>query len=162
MDFTYKAYVDLINLLKEKNYQFTNYKDYETINKVVIFRHDVDNSLERALKVAKIENENKVKSTFFLLLSTDFYNIFSKESNEIIKEIIKLGHEIGLHFDENRYKISCEKDLAYYVEYEMNILGEVIGKSIESISMHRPSKWILENDIQFKNIIKLLFKKVFT
>lgn len=123
MDFTYRTYVDLINLLKEKGYQFTSYEDYDNFHRAVIFRHDIDNSLERALKIAKLENENNIKSTFFVLLSTDFYNIFSKESNSILKEIISLGHEVGLHFDEKRYEINNEKDLEYYVEYEKNILG---------------------------------------
>ncbi len=159
MDFTYKAYVDLIKLLKEKNYEFTNYKDYKNIEKSVIFRHDIDNSLERALKIAKLENENNIKSTFFVLLSTDFYNIFSKQSNSILKEIISLGHEVGLHFDEKRYKINNEKDLEYYVEYEKNLLGGGLGIDVTTVSMHRPSKWILENDIQFKNIINSYSKE---
>lgn len=159
MDFTYKAYVDLIKLLKEKNYEFTNYKGYKNIEKSVIFRHDIDNSLERALKIAKLENENKIKSTFFVLLSTDFYNIFSKQSNSILKEIISLGHEVGLHFDEKRYKINNEKDLVHYVEYEKNILGGVLGIDVTTVSMHRPSKWILENDIQFKSIINSYSKE---
>lgn len=153
MDFTYGSYIDLINLLKEKGYEFTNYEDYDNFHKSVIFRHDIDNSLERALSIAKIENANGVKSTFFVLLSTDFYNIFSKRSNRILREIIKLGHDIGIHFDEKRYEIDDEDDLVHYVEYEKDILGEVLDIDVKSVSMHRPSKWILENDIQLKNII---------
>lgn len=153
MDFTYDEYVDLINLLKEKNYQFTNYKDYKNIERSVIFRHDIDNSLKRALEIAKIENENGIKSTFFVLLSTNFYNIFSKESNSILREIISFGHEVGLHFDEKRYEINDGEDLVYYVEYEKDILAGALDIVVETVSMHRPSKWILENDIKFKNII---------
>lgn len=159
MDFTYKSYLDLIYLLKNENYSFTNYKDYKNIDKSVIFRHDIDNSLERALKIAKIENENCIKSTFFVLLSTDFYNIFSKQSNEILKEIINLDHEIGLHFDEKTYEINNKKDLEYYIEYEKNILEKSLGIHVDTVSMHRPSKWILENDIQFKNIINSYSKE---
>lgn len=159
MDFTYNAYVDLIKLLKEKDYKFTNYKDYKNIERPVIFRHDIDNSLERALNIAKIENDNKIKSTFFVLLSTDFYNVFSKQSNIILREIISLGHEVGLHFDEKRYKINNEEDLLNYVEYEKNILDGVLDVDVETVSMHRPSKWILENDIQFKDIINSYSKK---
>lgn len=160
MDFTYKTYVDLINLLKQKGYQFTNYKNYKSIDKPVIFRHDIDNSLERALEVAKLENDNDIKSTFFVLLSTNFYNVFSKQSNDILKKIINLGHEIGLHFDEKRYEINNEEDLVYYVEYEKDVLGRELGIDIESVSMHRPSKSILENDIQFKHIINS-YSKIF-
>jgi len=159
MDFTYRGYEDLINLLKQKNYKFTNYKDYRNIARSVIFRHDVDNSLEKALDLAKIENRNNINSTFFILLSTDFYNIFSKRSIGIIDEIIKLGNEIGLHFDEKRYEIYDKEKLEYYVEYEKSIIESILGITISAVSMHRPSKWILENNIQFERIINSYSKE---
>ena len=159
MDFTFKCYVDLINLLKSKDYNFSDYRDYKNVKKPVIFRHDIDNSLERALVVAKLENSNSIKSTFFVLLSTDFYNIFSKRSNEIIEKILNLGHGIGLHFDEKRYEIKSKEELEYYIEYEKEILGRVLKIPVNVISMHRPSKWILENDIQFENVINSYSKE---
>lgn len=160
MNFTYDAYIELIKLLKSNSYNFANYKNYKRISRPVIFRHDIDNSLEKALKIARIENENNVKSTYFALLATNFYNIFSKESNEILTEIKKLGHKIGLHFDEKRYVIKDKEDLEKYIEYEKSILEKVIGTKVYSVSMHRPSKWILENDIQFKSIINT-YSKIF-
>lgn len=159
MNFTYKEYVELINLLKNKNYNFSNYLNCDEYGRAVVFRHDIDNSLEKALEIARIENENKVSSTFFVLLSTNFYNIFSKESNEVLTEILNLGHNIGLHFDEKRYEISSVEDLEYWVEWECNILGAVLKKEIKTVSMHRPSKWILENDIQFKGLVNSYSKK---
>lgn len=153
MDFTYDSYIELIDLLKNKGYEFTNYIDYENVEKPVIFRHDIDNSLEKALELAKIEYNNQINSTYFVLLSTDFYNIFSKSSFEILSQIINLGHDIGLHFDEKRYDISNLEDLEYYVDYESEILGKALDIDIKAVSMHRPSKWILEKDMKFKNTI---------
>ena len=159
MNFTYDAYLELINLLKEKNYHFCDYLNCDKYDKPVIFRHDIDNSLNKAFEIAKLEYENNITSTFFVLLSTNFYNVFSKESNEILKEIMGLGHQIGLHFDEKRYEISSVKELKYWVERESEILGYALDKEIKAVSMHRPSKWILENDIQFKGIINSYSKK---
>lgn len=159
MDFTYKDYINLINLLKQKNYEFTDYNSYKNIRKSVIFRHDVDNSLEKALEVARIEKENSVNSTFFVLLSTDFYNVFSKKSDSIIKEILNYGHKIGLHFDEKKYAIKSKEELENYIEFEKNILEVVFDIVVDAVSMHRPSKWILENDIQFKNVINSYSKE---
>ena len=160
MEFTYGAYTNLINLLKENNYVFTDYVNYNKVKKAVIFRHDVDNSLGKALEIARLENKNRIKSTYFLLLSTNFYNIFSKESSKMLNEVMNLEHEIGLHFDEKRYEIGDEKELEGYIEYEKNILEKALDKKIKVVSMHRPSKWILENDIQFGNIINS-YSKVF-
>lgn len=159
MNFTYCEYVELINLLKNKNYNFCNYLNCDEYGRAVVFRHDIDNSLEKALEIARLEHENNVSSTFFVLLSTNFYNIFSNESNEILTEILNLGHHIGLHFDEKRYEISSVEDLEYWVEWECNILGAVLKKEIKTVSMHRPSKWILENDIQFEGLVNSYSKK---
>lgn len=161
MDFTLEAYENLLDLLKEKNYTFSNYIDYKNYEKTVIFRHDVDFSLEKALEFARLENSKNVKSTYFVLLSTDFYNVFSKNSFEILKEIIDLGHEIGLHFDEKRYKISDINSLEFYINKECKILGELLDKEVKVVSMHRPSKWILENNVKFKNIIDSYSKEFF-
>lgn len=159
MDFTYEGYIELIKLLKDKGYDFCRYLNYDKYKKTVIFRHDIDNSLEKALEIAKIEHENNITSTFFVLLSTNFYNIFSKESNDILRGIIALGHDVGLHFDEKRYDISSIKELEYWVLKESKILEETLGEKVNSVSMHRPSKWILENDIHFDGIINSYSKE---
>lgn len=159
MNFTYDGYLKLINLLKEKNYKFCDYLNCDEYDRPVIFRHDIDDSLNKALKIARLEYKNNITSTFFVLLSTNFYNVFSKESNDILKEITELGHQIGLHFDEKRYEISNNKKLEYWIERESDILGNAINQKIKVVSMHRPSKWILENDIQFEGIINSYSKK---
>ncbi len=153
LDFTYSAYVELIKLLREYEYQLTSYLDYENVAKPVILRHDIDNSITKALRLATIEAKQNVKSVYFVLLTSDFYNIFSKKSYEGLVEILNMGHQIGLHFDEGRYTINNEKQLKNYIEYEKNILEGILNQSVNVVSMHRPSKWILENNITFKNII---------
>jgi len=152
MEFIYAAYGDMLDLLKKNKYNFSDYSNYKNYKKCVILRHDVDFNLEKALTLAKYENSNNVMSTYFVLLSTDFYNVFSKESTEILKNILILGHNIGLHFDEKKYEITDADCLRFYVSKESNILKEVLNQEIETVSMHRPSKWILENDVKFDKI----------
>lgn len=161
MGFTYSYYENMLNLLKEQSYEFSNYYDYNKYTKCVILRHDVDVSLEYALVLAKLEHENNIKSTYFILLSSDFYNIFSKKSKLIIEKIKSMGHCIGLHFDELKYDINSEVSLKYYVNKEINIISNELGLDINIVSMHRPSKWVLESDIKFENIINSYSKEFF-
>lgn len=158
MDFTYKDYEKLLELLKEKDYRISDFKTCFEEKRCVILRHDVDFTLNKALELAKLENSKDVKSTYFILLSTSFYNIFSKASYEIVNEIIGLGHSIGLHFDEKRYKTSGLDSLNFYINYEKSIIENLIGCKIESVSIHRPSNWILENDIQLDGLINTYSK----
>lgn len=104
MNFTYQAYATIILTIKKYNYIFTDYSTCDNHKKSVILRHDIDTSLDKAVQLAKLEAELGVKSTYFVLLSSEFYNVMAKESREKIKEIQTAGHEIGLHFDELNYK----------------------------------------------------------
>ncbi|MCF0161653.1 MAG: hypothetical protein HUJ88_03560 [Fusobacterium necrophorum] len=161
MNFTYKAYINLIEKLKLKKYYFSNYDNYLEYKRNVILRHDIDNSLKKALEMAEIENKLGVSAYYFILLSTDSYNINSESSLKIIKEIIKLGGRIGLHFDEKKYSIEKQKDYFKYVDYEIKILSTILQEEIKVVSMHRPSKDFLEMNLDFPNIVNSYQKKFF-
>ena len=158
MDFTYREYEYILDLLRHKGYSFTNYKDYNFVKNPVILRHDIDFSLEKALIFANLENAKNIKSTYFVLLSTNFYNVFSKESGDILKNIKEMGHDIGLHFDEKKYIINSERELEYWVKEEITYLSGVLRSPVNIVSMHRPSKWILDNDIHFDGLINTYSK----
>lgn len=152
MEFTYDSYANLIKLLKEKNYNFADYHNYKQFNKCVILRHDIDYDLEKALPMAELENTLGVKSTYFVLVTSDFYNVMSKSSQAILDSIQSMGHKIGLHFDEKRYEVDNNKWDREWIKICINSEAEVlsklsIGRAITSVSMHRPSKQTLESNL---------------
>ena len=49
MDFTYNAYKNLIERLRDNKYNVTNYKNYSNYDKCAILRHDIDYSVDNAL-----------------------------------------------------------------------------------------------------------------
>jgi len=119
MEFTYNAYGALVNLLRNNGYSFADYHNFALFPRVVILRHDVDYSLEKALELARFEKSIGIQSTYFLLLSSDLYNIASKKSLNYINEIIGLGHEIGLHFDSKGSENNV-RNIGYYNIYCFN------------------------------------------
>lgn len=161
MKFTYEAYENMILSLKKNNYEIVDYKNYEGKERIVILRHDVDFSLEKALEMAELENKLNVSAIYFVLLSTDFYNVASKKSIEIIKKIINSGGTIGLHFDEQKYQIETKKDLIKYIKYEADILSKIIEEKIDIVSMHRPSKKFLEMNLEIPEMINSYQKGFF-
>ncbi len=160
MKFTYNAYKELINLLIKKKYKICNYKESLKYDKVVILRHDVDQSIEKAVKFAELEKMMGVQSTYFVLLTSDFYNVCSKKSYELINKIYSLGHDIGLHFDETVYDNLNDEEYIGCVLKEVNLLSEIVGLPIESVSMHRPSVKTLQSDYKMPNIINS-YSKIF-
>ncbi len=161
MEFTYNEYKTLINTSLEKGYVFSDYVDVDNYEKVIILRHDIDLSPEKALKIAEIEYELGVKSIYFLLLSTNFYNVFSKETSKIISEIIDMGHNIGLHFDEQRYETNSIDQIKKHIYREKEILEIALDVKIEAVSMHIPSRRILDSFIELDKIVNSYSYKYF-
>ena len=166
MEFTYDAYRSLLYLLRTRGYVFTDYHQYAAYPRCVILRHDIDQSLTDAVRLAEIEAEEGIHSTWFMLLRTDFYNPASAASQKSIRRLIELGHEIGLHFDEvayaggstgSRTRSSTEERILL----EAKILSDICGQPITTVSMHRPSKATLESDLRILGIVNSYGKTFF-
>lgn len=161
MDFTYSSYKKMLVLLKENSFKICNYETYQDSYRSVILRHDIDFSLKTALQLAELEYKQGIQSTYFILLATPFYNPFHRKSRNIIETIRDMGHAIGLHFDEANYFISNKEELINHVEREIAILSKGLDMDIKSVSMHRPSKWVLEADVHFPSVINSYSKEFF-
>ena len=156
MEFTYSAYKGLIRLLKDEGYMVTNYHDYSACKEetdIVILRHDIDSCVEKACKMAQLEEELGIRSTYFVLVTSEFYNIAAKRNATMLREIHAMGHEIGLHFDEMCYEGKGLDEMVIMAEKEKEILQNVIEIPVTTVSMHRPSKMMLESDISFPSMI---------
>jgi len=145
MKFTYKAYRELIALLREYNYTICDYHNYAKSDRSVIIRHDIDLEIGKAVRMAQIEKEMGVSSTYFVLVSSNFFNIFSKRNQDQLRRICDMGHAVGLHFDEVKYE-GGQTDLVQAMEEEAALLEKCLGREVRSLSMHRPSRATLEAD----------------
>ena len=160
MEFTYAAYRDLITLLKNEGYRFCGYFDHEGRDKRVILRHDIDYSMERAFKLAQVEQEEGVRSTYFALLRTDFYNPASISAYKALHSIVDLGHNIGLHFDETVYNYD-HRSMEYYISKEARILSELLEVEINSFSLHRPNAVTLETELEIPGFVNSYSEEFF-
>lgn len=165
MQFTYKAYEQLINTLSENAFVIGDYHNYDEYEKCAILRHDIDYDLKKAIPFSEIEKKNNVKSTYFVLLTSDFYNPSSKSSLMVFDELRNNGHEIGLHFDEVRYLSDCSEWSQDYlvekIQKEAELLGKIIDGQIKTISMHRPSQKTLEANISIPGMVNSYSKEFF-
>lgn len=162
MEFTYQAYQAFLALLREQRYTFCGYHDHAEAERCVILRHDIDNSLPQALRLAETEAEAGVSSTYFVLLRTDFYNAASRESRRILRRLMDLGHEVGLHFDETAYgKTLTQDETRACILKECELLSALLDTPVTTVSMHRPSRATLEADLKIPGIINSYGKTFF-
>lgn len=156
MKFTYDAYENMIYSILDKGYSFSNYTNCFENGKTVILRHDVDYSIEKALRLAELEYKLGVRSTYFVLLTSPFYNLMAKNNLMSLIKIKEWGHEIGLHFDEVNYtKEYYDKNggITSVVLTEANLLKNITGIDIKTVSMHRPSKETLNADYDLSPLV---------
>jgi hypothetical protein len=141
-DFTTTQYVELLRLA-QKNYRFVGYQDIVAGEKFVLWRHDCDYSLNRALRLAQLENEESLKSTFFLNPHSELYNLIEKGQSQLVEKILMLGHDIGLHFDAAYYDIRSERQLDALVAREAGWLNTWFGIEPTVFSFHNPTEFLL-------------------
>ena len=133
-DFSYLHYIETLTEIK-KTHNFTNFINSSSND--IILRHDVDSSLELALKIAKIENNLGISSTFFILFHSELYNPFNPSSSKIISQILRLGHEIGVHYNGSLIS-KIKKNLSDIIKNEIETLEEHFETSVSVISAHNP------------------------
>ncbi len=105
----------------------------------VLWRHDVDVSVHRALALARIEARAGVRSTWLLSLHSAFYNLLEAEVVARARAIFELGHWLGLHFDASAYaRLDDEGQLTHRIEQERALLEDWIGYPAAALSFHNP------------------------
>lgn len=89
-------YLDLLDAIAAGGYRYAWFGDGPEPGQLFL-RHDVDLTLEAALRMAELEAERGVTATYFLMTESVFYNLASSEGVEAIARLRELGHRIGLH-----------------------------------------------------------------
>ena len=154
--FTYDHYRHILRSAQESGYEFIGFpelKDYRrSERRLCLLRHDCDHDMPAAVKLALIEQEMGVRSTYFLMLRCDLYNLMSPLNAKLAREIIKLGHSIGLHFDEWLYPDATPNQIRDEVDREREWLTREFDVPIEVISFHQPSERVLRNEVKLNCI----------
>lgn len=89
-------YRALIEAARAGGYRFACF-DREPQDGDLILRHDVDLSLDAALRMAELEAELGATATYFLMTRSEFYNLASPSGEAAIERLRGLGHRVGLH-----------------------------------------------------------------
>ncbi len=140
-DFSYDFYKNLLaNLLSSRdNLCIKDLSDPNIEKSFLVLRHDIDFSPEAALQMAELEASLGIKATYYLLLSSPYYNLFSHEYIRFPKILAELGHEVGLHYDANILEMMGSNDLIDILTSQVEILSKLADSEVKSISIHNPS-----------------------
>ena len=159
--FSYAEYKNIINLIKF-HLPIIDFKDVnKSTNKFCVVRHDIEFSIDRAIKLARIEsNELGIQSTYTVQLRNNTYNALSEKNIKTIQEIKNLGHNIGLH--QNPPDMPKDK-LVDYILKDIETLEHYYDFEIDRFAFHRcgSNPKLLESYVQFPNKINCYDRNFF-
>lgn len=136
-DFTLGAYKEYLRAIKSSYENILTFSEYFSAEpkpeSFCLIRHDVDRKPGNALRMARLENEMGIKSTYYFRAKPHTFK------PEIIIAIAGLRHEIGYHYESLS---DANGDMAAALrDFENNLkkMRELV--SVRTVSMHgRPLK----------------------
>jgi hypothetical protein len=89
-------YGELLAAAQAGGYRFADFGD-EPQPHDLLLRHDVDLSLDAAVRMAELEASVGAHAWYFLMRDSMFYNLASAEGTTAIIRLRGLGHRVGAH-----------------------------------------------------------------
>lgn len=133
------SYRDFLEVFQQKGYRFVDFDELANTHGEIVLRHDIDFDTAMAVEAARIEADLGIKATYFFLLRSNFYNVFSEKHYKNIQEIKSLGHTISIHFDPTLYE-----DFIQGLSMELDFFKSLFKEDIKIISLHRPNEFFLK------------------
>jgi hypothetical protein len=139
--FTLADYESILDAALHGGYEFARFTDPEpaTDRRRVYLRHDVDNTLESAVRLAETEHRVGARATYLVMVRSENYNPFTGANVDRLRRIRELGHDIGLHFTAEEHDDDELRDLVSCIQDDAKLLEHAIGEPVGVFSFHNPS-----------------------
>lgn len=138
--FTFQHYEESLKLAKRKGYTFSTLGDFDhnkESSRLIILRHDLDYAtIQKAQSFAEIENQLNIKATYFVRVHSDEYNPFGFKSYYALRQILNMGHEIGLHYEHLDFCDITKEDPATVITKGKRLLELIFDIKIKGMSGH--------------------------
>ena len=139
--FTYERYDDLLARLSARNLSVVALEDFATVDAtdrpVFALRHDVDQRLDSALELGRLEHGRGLRATYFVLHTAEYWS-----DPKLLTKLLVLqddyGHEIGWHNDLVTLQCVFGIDPRRYLERELERL-RLAGIRVRGVSSHGSS-----------------------
>jgi hypothetical protein len=128
--FSYASYFGILDAWAER-FAIKPLRDFP--GEGLYLRHDIDVCPKAALEMAKREAEHGISATYMFIPTSPLYSL----DEATLRPFIDLGHEVAIHFDYLTSGVEPDS-IAPAVEAQCNLIAELTGEPVRSISFHRP------------------------
>jgi hypothetical protein len=147
-DFSLELYEQTLLKAKQLGYSFPTVSELgagvRERSRFLLLRHDIDTSPRHALQMAELEHRLGVRSSYFVLMHSLYYNPGAPLHWDALRRIVDLGFEVGLHYETDFHE-HRGRDPLQGVLADAAALEKILDIKIVSVSQHRPaSSMVLE------------------
>jgi folate-dependent phosphoribosylglycinamide formyltransferase PurN len=138
-DFTEAAYSDILDMAKSR-YRFATFGE-RGADRHVLWRHDIDHSVHRGLKLAEIEQSKGLISTYFFMPVGISYALAEPAVRDRARQILALGHRAGLHFNSALNPEASQSFASFEQEIikQRDFVESILEQPLEAVSFHNPT-----------------------
>jgi hypothetical protein len=138
--FKFVHYRETLERAKQAGYLLLAFRDFkeEAQEKMVILRHDLDygRCVEKCLHFADMEQDLGATATYFVRVHCPEYNPFEYRTYQVLRKLLEMGHEVGLHFEAVDMAHVTGEDEVEIFRREKAVLEQILGIQIRSGSQH--------------------------
>lgn len=131
--FTHKNYLKILELFKIAGYEIYTIKDFflsdNKEGKKLILRHDVDRWAKQAIRMAKLEYDNNIRTTYYFRINNQGF--FDEQT---IRLIYNYNHEVGYHYETLSQCKGDKKEAIKLFEINLNKFRKIAP--CYTVSMH--------------------------
>jgi len=132
LDFTLGKYAHLCQTIRQLKCPVMTVQSFLKAGQpkefLVVLRHDVDRQVNAALRMAELEAELGIRSTYYVRKQP---SVFKPEA---IRQLHDLGHEVGYHYEILAKSKGNKEKAIYLFEEELKQFREIVP--VSTISMH--------------------------
>ncbi len=140
--FSLEMYAEILRRAKSLGYQFPTVSELKNGShahgRFLLLRHDIDASPRYALGMARLEHSLGVRSSYYVLLHSPYYNPAASPHWDALQKIISMGFEVGLHYETDFFE-NRGMDALKSVLRDVAALENILQIQIVSVSQHRPA-----------------------
>lgn len=139
--YSFRDYTAALRAFRGAGYAVTGFAEFlvDPQPKHLILRHDLDNSLEQALRVARLDADSDCRSTFFVRVHARGYNLLSLPSLKAIREIESMGHAVELHL-EGGFSDVFGGDNDSWADRQRTVFEAAVDRELHGFSLHEPAR----------------------
>ena len=104
-----------------------------------LIRHDVDITPWAALTMAEVERAEAVTTTYYFRLHAPFYNLLEPAAADVVRQVMAMGHEVGLHYEPGFF-LAQGRDPVAGTRADIAVFEELIGSRTHTIAQHQPAQ----------------------